>query len=79
METLHHDHLHHDHGEIHAVSMPDGLRVNRAFKIGILLNLVYVAVEAVLGLVSVSLGIPSGYGRNQSGCGLLLFDMLVLQ
>ena len=42
--------------------MPDGRRVNRAFKIGILLNLVYVAVEAVFGWVADSMGLLSDAG-----------------
>lgn len=79
METLHHDHLHHDHGEIHAVSMPDGRRVNRAFKIGILLNLVYVAVEAVFGWVADSMGLLSDAGHNLSDVASLVIALLALK
>lgn len=80
MDSSHpHGHLHHDHGEMHALSVTDGRRVNRAFKIGILLNLIYVAVEAVFGWVADSMGLLSDAGHNLSDVASLVIAMLALK
>src|SRR5271166_5890470 len=55
----HHSPRHHAHGHAHA--HPD---YGRAFAIGIALNLVYVAGEAVAGIVSGSLALLADSGHN---------------
>lgn len=74
-----HGHLHHDHGEIHAVTTPDGRRLNRAFQLGIFLNLAYVAIEAVFGWIAGSMGLLSDAGHNLSDVASLVIAMLALK
>lgn len=75
----HHGHLHHDHGEMHAAVAPDGRRISRAFKIGIVLNLAYVAIEAVFGWLADSMGLLSDAGHNLSDVASLVIAMLAIK
>ena len=65
---MHHHHGHdhgHSHGHSHA---PGGMLENmgRAFAIGIVLNLGYVAVEVVYGLITGSMALVADAGHNFS-------------
>lgn len=64
-------HHHHDHDHSH--SHASGLHPSRAFLIGIILNLSFVAVEAVYGFFSNSLALLADAGHNFSDViGLVL-------
>lgn len=64
----HHGHDHHHHGHSHA---PDNF--DRAFAIGLLLNIGFVTVEAVYGVLANSLALLADAGHNLSDvAGLLL-------
>jgi len=71
MTTHHHDHHghdHHHHGHSHA---PDNF--DRAFAVGLVLNIGFVAVEAVFGVLANSLALLADAGHNLSDvAGLLL-------
>jgi cobalt-zinc-cadmium efflux system protein len=80
-----HDHSHggHDHGhEGHSHGKIIALRsVNTAFIVGIVLNLVFVVIEAVVGLVIHSLSLLSDAGHNLAdvaslGLSLFAFRMM---
>ena len=59
-----HDHAHgHDHGHHHH---PAPERYDRAFALGIGLNLAYVAAETVFGLLAGSLALLADAGHNLS-------------
>lgn len=75
----HRGHMHHDHGEMHAVIASDGHRISRAFKIGIILNLAYVAIEAVFGWLADSMGLLSDAGHNLSDVASLIIAMLAIK
>jgi cobalt-zinc-cadmium efflux system protein len=63
-----HDHAHHHHGHSHAPANFD-----RAFKIGIVLNIGFVVAEALWGLMANSLALLADAGHNLSDVlGLLL-------
>ena len=68
-----HSHNHHDHGHGHSHALP--LQPNRAFIIGIVLNLGYVIMEIVYGLLHHSLALLTDAGHNLgdvAGLGLSL-------
>lgn len=69
----------HDHGEMHAVIASDRHRISRAFKIGIILNLAYVAIEAVFGWLADSMGLLSDAGHNLSDVASLIIAMLAIK
>ena len=64
-----HTHNHsHDHGHSHAP-----VNYNRAFAIGVALNVVYIVVEATYGILADSLALLADAGHNLSDVlGLLL-------
>lgn len=72
-------HMLHDHGEMHAVIASDRHRISRAFKIGIILNLAYVAIEAVFGWLADSMGLLSDAGHNLSDVASLIIAMLAIK
>ncbi|KPF90442.1 cobalt transporter [Novosphingobium sp. AAP83] len=57
----HHDHVHHGHGHSHAPAS-----FGRAFAVGITLNLAFVMVEAVYGVISGSMALVADAGHNLS-------------
>ncbi|QDU80960.1 Cadmium, cobalt and zinc/H(+)-K(+) antiporter [Polystyrenella longa] len=60
-------HHHHDHGHSHSQNY------NRSFALGVILNLIYIVVEAVYGILSGSLALLADAGHNLSDVlGLLL-------
>ena len=81
-EDLHidtgHDHSHHGHGHGHIMELRS---VNTAFIVGIVLNLFFVVIEAVVGLVIHSLSLLSDAGHNLAdvaslGLSLFAFRMM---
>jgi|KBSMisStaDraftv2_1062788.scaffolds.fasta_scaffold04243_6 cobalt-zinc-cadmium efflux system protein len=73
-----HDHSHHGHGHGHIMELRS---VNTAFIIGIVLNLLFVVIEAVVGLVIHSLSLLSDAGHNLAdvaslGLSLFAFRMM---
>lgn len=65
-----HNHEHHDHGHGHSHAPPSD---NRAFAIGVSLNLAFVVAEVVFGLSANSLALLSDAGHNLSDVfGLLI-------
>ena len=71
MSHAHHDHAHHGHGHHQHQAAPAGW--NRAFALGIALNLGFVAVEGVYGWLSGSLALLADAGHNLSDvAGLVL-------
>lgn len=69
-----HDHAHHHHDHTQRISS-----LNRAFVVGIVLNLLFVAVEATVGLWYGSLGLLSDAGHNLSDVASLLLAMLAFR
>lgn len=71
MSHAHHDHAHHGHSHHQHQAAPAGW--NRAFALGIALNLGFVAVEGVYGWLSGSLALLADAGHNLSDvAGLVL-------
>ena len=73
-----HDHSHHGHGHGHIMELRS---VNTAFIVGIVLNLLFVVIEAVVGLVIHSLSLLSDAGHNLAdvaslGLSLFAFRMM---
>lgn len=65
----HHGHAHHAHSHGHS----HGVAYNRAFAIGILLNVFFVVVEAVYGVLADSMALLADAGHNLSDVlGLIL-------
>lgn len=71
-----HDPTHHSHHHGH---VPRLTSLNRAFVIGIALNILFVAVEASVGLWYGSLGLLSDAGHNLSDVASLLLAMLAFR
>lgn len=70
-----HNHSHHNHS--HALSSPADL--NKAFLWGIGLNIAYVAVEAVYGIIYGSMGLLSDAGHNLSDVAALALSFMGLR
>ena len=66
---------HHHHHPLPA----DALSLNRAFVLGIALNLLFVIVEFVVGLCYGSMGLLSDAGHNLSDVAGLLLAMLAFR
>ena len=74
-----HAHDHHGHSHSHTIALKS---VNTAFIIGIVLNLGFVVVEAIAGLIIHSLSLLSDAGHNLAdvaGLGLALFAFRMLK
>lgn len=79
-----HEHEHeHEHGHGHGIGhhhhhhhQQDFSNLNRAFKIGITINLIYVATEAVCGLIFNSMGLLSDAGHNLTDVASLAFALI---
>lgn len=70
-----HDHHHHDHSHI-----PSGAdRMTRAFRLGIWINLAYVAIEAAYGFFYNSMGLLSDAGHNLSDVASLLIALIAFR
>jgi len=69
----HHGHEHHHHGPVE----PDAM--NRAFFIGIGLNLVFVVVETIAGFATGSLALLTDAGHNLSDVGSLGLSLLAFR
>lgn len=68
----HHDHHHHHHN--HQITS-----LNTAFIIGIVLNTLYVVIEAVFGIIYDSMGLLSDAGHNLSDVAALLLAMVAFR
>ena len=63
-KTHHHDHDHHNHGHHHHHPAPSNY--NRAFLIGLILNVAIVVLQVIFGLISNSLALLADAGHNLS-------------
>ena len=75
----HHDHSHHGHGHSHSHAPQPLTSVNAAFIIGIMLNLLFVIVEAVVGLYIHSLSLLGDAGHNLTDVGALAISLLAFK
>lgn len=66
-----HQHRHHE--------IPNLKKVNTAFIIGIVLNLLFVIVELIAGLLNNSLALLTDAGHNVSDVGSLLLSFLAIK
>src|SRR6187455_1025172 len=69
-----HDHSHHHHD--HSIQPGD---VNRAFIVGITLNLIFVVVEVIVGLYIHSLSLLSDAGHNLADVATLALSLLAFR
>lgn len=67
-----HDHGHHHHEAVLT-------KVNTAFAVGIILNLAFVFIEAVVGIVIDSLSVLSDAGHNLADVGTLALSLLAFK
>ncbi len=72
----HHEHHHHHHHHEHEI---DASSLNRAFIIGISLNIIYVLVEFGFGLYSHSMGLLSDAGHNLTDIASLVLALLAFR
>lgn len=72
----HHDHHHHHHDHNHAGA---NISLNTAFKTGIGLNVGFVIVEAVFGIIYGSMGLLSDAGHNLSDVFSLILSMVAFR
>jgi cobalt-zinc-cadmium efflux system protein len=72
----HHHHHDHDHSHSH---MPALTHVNTAFIIGIILNLLFVIIEAAVGLYVHSLSLLGDAGHNLTDVGALAISLLAFK
>jgi cobalt-zinc-cadmium efflux system protein len=68
-----HDHAHHHH-EVATLT-----KVNTAFVVGIILNLAFVVVEAIVGILIDSLSVLSDAGHNLADVGTLALSLLAFK
>ena len=73
MEEEHHHHHHHHH---HEHSVADLQQLNRAFYIGIGLNLLYTIIEFVVGFSVNSLALISDASHNLSDVASLVISLI---
>ena len=75
-----HGHAHtHEHGHAHGHALPTPEQVNKAFIIGIALNLIFVLVEAAAGFWYDSLALLSDAGHNLSDVISLVLALLAFR
>ena len=65
-KTHHHDHDHHNHNHGHHHHHPAPSNYNRAFLIGLILNVAIVVLQVIFGLISNSLALLADAGHNLS-------------
>lgn len=70
----HHEHHHHHHHHSHAIE-----RLSTIYVVAVVLNLLFVAVEAGAGFIGNSLGLLSDAGHNLSDVFSLLLAMIALK
>ena len=71
-----HGHKHEDHHHEHHVEIKS---LNTAFTVGIVLNLLFVAVESLYGLITGSVGLLSDAGHNLSDVTSLILAMMAFR
>jgi cation diffusion facilitator family transporter len=71
---MEHQHSKHEHNHTHKI-----MSLNKAFTIGIFLNLAFVIVEFTVGFLSDSVGLISDAGHNLSDVVSLVFAMLAFK
>jgi cobalt-zinc-cadmium efflux system protein len=71
---MEHNHAHHDHSHIAVLT-----NVNSAFVIGILLNSLFVLIEAIVGFSIHSLSLLSDAGHNLADVGSLALSLLAFR
>lgn len=76
-EHASHHHGHHHHA--HALGVDASGRLKRAFKLGIWLNAIYVALEAVFGFITDSMGLLSDAGHNLSDILSLVIALIAFR
>ena len=76
-----HNHSHHDHSHSHHdhSHIPVLTNVNSAFIIGIMLNSIFVIIEAVIGFAINSLSLLSDAGHNLADVGSLAISLLAFR
>lgn len=74
-----HDHSHGHHHHHHSTVGNARGKLNRAFLIGILLNMAYVVIEAVFGFFTSSMGLLSDAGHNLSDVASLLIALIAFK
>lgn len=67
---------HHDHSHNHGVQIQS---INTSFIVGIVLNLAFVAIEAIAGLMTHSLSLLSDAGHNLADVGSLALSLLAFR
>jgi len=83
-EHDHHDHAHghgllHHHHHHHELSPAAGARLSTIYIVAVVLNLAFVIVEVVAGVIGHSLGLLSDAGHNLSDVFSLLLAMIALK
>jgi cobalt-zinc-cadmium efflux system protein len=73
---MEHSHSHHDHHHEHAPKLD---RLNTAFIVGIVLNSLFVVIEAVVGLAKGSLSLLTDAGHNLSDVASLALALLAFK
>lgn len=71
-----HNHGHHHHD---AIAADANGNLNRAFKLGIWLNVGYVAIEGIFGLMTDSMGLLSDAGHNLSDVASLVIALIAFK
>ena len=71
-----HGHKHEDHHHEHHIEIKS---LNTAFTVGIVLNLLFVAVESLYGLITGSVGLLSDAGHNLSDVTSLILAMMAFR
>lgn len=74
MEHNHHEHHHHHHHHSHAIE-----RLSTIYVVAVVLNMLFVIVEAGAGFIGHSLGLLSDAGHNLSDVFSLLLAMIALK
>lgn len=79
-DTHGHEHGGHHHGHLHVHNHASGLdHLNRAFIVGIVLNIVYVVIELVAGIALSSVSLISDAGHNLSDVVSLVLALLAFK
>lgn len=72
------EHHNHAHNHAHIAAHANG-KLNRAFKLGIWLNVIYVAVEGIFGILTDSMGLLSDAGHNLSDVASLIIALIAFK
>lgn len=79
-DTHGHEHGGHHHGHLHVHNHASGLdHLNRAFIVGIVLNILYVVIELVAGIALSSVSLISDAGHNLSDVVSLVLALLAFK